>query len=60
MTAADVIHVCRAAPQARVIIVHMEAINHCRLTRRELANAASQAGLAQPILIPQDGETISC
>jgi len=36
----DVIHVCKAAPHAQVIAVHMEAINHCLLTRGELAKAA--------------------
>src|SRR5205814_6384717 len=38
MTAADVIRVCRAAPEAKVIAVHMEAMNHCLLTRQQLAS----------------------
>src|SRR5438045_2587910 len=36
MTAGDIIRVCRAAPHAQVAAVHMEAINHCLLTRKEL------------------------
>src|SRR5262249_31943202 len=35
MTAEDVVHVCRAARHAKVIAVHMEAINHCLLKREE-------------------------
>lgn len=57
MTAGDVIQVCRAAPQARVIAVHMEAINHCLVTRSDLAQAAREAAVR--VEIPQDGEIVS-
>ena len=56
MTSGDVVRVCRAAPQARVIAVHMEAINHCLLTRAELAREAAEAGVG--VEIPEDGEEI--
>jgi len=56
MTAADVISVCRAAPPAKVIAVHMEAINHCLLTRQDLAAAVQAAGVARQVLIPKDGD----
>lgn len=58
MTAADVISVCRAAPQAKVIAVHMEAINHCLLTRQELDAEAQGAGVARQVLIPKDGDWV--
>ena len=58
MTAEDVAQVCRAAPEARVIAVHMEAINHCLLTRADLAEALDERGLAGRIEIPADGETL--
>jgi len=57
MTAGDVIRVCRAAPHAQVIAVHMEAINHCLLTREELAHQAHAAGAH--LLIPGDGESVT-
>jgi L-ascorbate metabolism protein UlaG (beta-lactamase superfamily) len=57
MTAGDVVRVCRAAPQAQVIAVHMEAINHCLLTREELAQQAESAGVR--LTIPADGETVT-
>jgi len=56
MTAVDVISVCRAAPPAKVIAVHMEAINHCLLTRQDLAAAVQAAGVARQVLIPKDGD----
>lgn len=58
MTAADVIEVCRAAPTAKIIALHLEAINHCGLTRRELAAQVEQAGVSSQVLIPADGERI--
>jgi L-ascorbate metabolism protein UlaG (beta-lactamase superfamily) len=57
MTAGDVIRVCRAAPQAEVIAVHMEAINHCLLTREELAQQAHSAGAH--LVIPGDGVSVA-
>jgi L-ascorbate metabolism protein UlaG (beta-lactamase superfamily) len=56
MTAEDVIGVSRRLPQAQIVAVHMEAINHCRLTRQQLAQACNWAGVAQAVSIPQDGE----
>jgi L-ascorbate metabolism protein UlaG (beta-lactamase superfamily) len=52
----DVIHVCRAAPKAKVIAVHMEAINHCLVTRADLAQEVKKAGVR--VEIPGDGEII--
>ena len=57
MTAADVVSVCGAAPQARVIAVHMEAINHCLLTRQQLSTEVQAHG-TRPVLIPKDGDWI--
>jgi L-ascorbate metabolism protein UlaG (beta-lactamase superfamily) len=56
MTAEDVIQVCRHAPKAQVVAVHMEAINHCLLTRRELSHAAHAAGVK--MIVPDDGEIV--
>lgn len=58
MTAEDVIQVCRAAPETRVIAVHLEALNHCLLSRADLRAALEEAGVSGQVLIPADGETI--
>lgn len=57
MTAEDVASVCRALPAARVVAVHMEAINHCLLTRGELEEELRGQGLSERVEIPADGET---
>lgn len=57
MTAEDVAKVCRAVPEARIVAVHMEAINHCLLTRSELEDHLHREGLSAQVKIPADGET---
>ncbi|WP_058304064.1 MBL fold metallo-hydrolase [Gorillibacterium timonense] len=58
METEDVAKVARYAPKSRIIAVHMEAINHCHLTRNELREGLLQEGLTDRVIIPQDGETI--
>ena len=58
MDVEDVIRVANAAPQARIVAVHMESINHCILTRAELGSAMAEAGLSARVAIPEDGETL--
>lgn len=52
--------VCQAAPNATVVAVHMEALDHCPVTRAALRARADEAGI-QPghLRIPADGETIT-
>ncbi len=57
MTAEDVAEVARCAPTATVIAVHMDAINHCILTRAALASHIAGTGLEARVWIPRDGET---
>jgi L-ascorbate metabolism protein UlaG (beta-lactamase superfamily) len=58
MDADDVIAVAEAAPDAAVLAVHMEAINHCPLTRADLMRTAADAGLAERVLAPPDGQML--
>jgi L-ascorbate metabolism protein UlaG (beta-lactamase superfamily) len=58
MTAEDVIKVCEAAPKAQVIAVHMEAINHCLLTRSDLAFQLEAARVIGQVAIPGDGDWV--
>jgi len=59
MTAEDVIETCRAATKAKVVAVHMESINHCLLTRADLAFQLEAARLSKQVLIPLDGEFVA-
>ncbi|GAA2826394.1 MBL fold metallo-hydrolase [Kribbella solani] len=57
MGADDVFATCRYPGRRQVIAVHLEALNHCGLTRAELACDAAAAGLE--VTIPRDGERVS-
>jgi L-ascorbate metabolism protein UlaG (beta-lactamase superfamily) len=53
----DVKKVHDAIPPAVTLIAsHMEAINHCVLTRAELRDFADTNGISHRLLIPEDGE----
>jgi hypothetical protein len=54
MTADEVVAVCQAAPNAQVVAVHMDAVNHCLLTRDDLAFQLEAARVRA--VIPGDGE----
>ena len=54
------IAVCRAAPNAVVIAVHLEALDHCPVTRDSLRSMAEGAGRpSHRLRIPTDGEVVS-
>lgn len=59
MTAADVVQVCRSAPAAKVIAVHMETVNHCLLTRDALKGVLTKNRLMEQCLVPADGEWVA-
>ncbi len=54
-----VLSVHRAAPAARLIATHMEAVNHCILSRADLAAFAKKEGFHQRLSIPADGESLT-
>lgn len=59
MNAADIMEVCQHAPNTTVIAVHMEAINHCLLTREQLKQELIKHEYDAKVLIPADGESLS-
>lgn len=52
----DVVEVCRYAPAASVVAVHMDAINHCLVTRELLKTRLVQENLLERVALPYDGE----
>jgi L-ascorbate metabolism protein UlaG (beta-lactamase superfamily) len=58
MTEDDVIAVARHAPDARVVVVHLEAINHCPLTRADLHQRLHDEGLTDRVTVPEDGAEV--
>ncbi|KKK39104.1 hypothetical protein WQ57_04800 [Mesobacillus campisalis] len=53
----DVYEVYKAAPQAKIITVHMEAVNHWALSREELKSFINEKDMEAHILVPDDGES---
>jgi L-ascorbate metabolism protein UlaG (beta-lactamase superfamily) len=53
----DLAMVARAAPQATIIASHLEAVNHCVLSRAGLRAFLDEQGLRDRVLVPEDGET---
>ena len=59
MTAEDVAKVHAAAPDATVIVVHLEAINHCLETRAHYRERLPALGVDMDHMsIPDDGEAV--
>jgi L-ascorbate metabolism protein UlaG (beta-lactamase superfamily) len=58
MTADDVVAVARYAPEARVVAVHLEAINHCPQTRADLHQRLHEEGLTERVTVPEDGAEV--
>lgn len=60
MDAEQTLEVLRAAPEATVVAVHLETLDHCRTSRDMLRHAADRTGITESrLLIPKDGETVS-
>jgi L-ascorbate metabolism protein UlaG (beta-lactamase superfamily) len=60
MDAAQTIAVCRHAPDATVVAIHLEALDHCRVSRADLRAFAHRYGIdANQLLIPADGQMIT-
>lgn len=53
-----VAELCRYAPYTTVIAVHMDAINHCFVTRELLREYLRAEGLEDRVIIPEDGDWV--
>lgn len=58
MSPKDVEEVAKHAPKAKIIAVHMDAINHCLVTRDDLTKALQEMGITTQVASPTDGESI--
>ncbi|WP_079480532.1 MBL fold metallo-hydrolase [Halobacillus salinus] len=59
MTKEDVVRTHEESPDANIVAVHMEALNHCLLTRRELEDYVEANAIASKIAIPENGESMN-
>lgn len=59
MDAKQTVAVCRQAPNSQIVAIHMEAFDHCTITRTEMRRVAREAGIEDDrLLIPADGEEL--
>jgi L-ascorbate metabolism protein UlaG (beta-lactamase superfamily) len=54
----DIRKVCKYNKETKVIAVHMDAINHCVLTRKTLRDYLTANGLLSRVQVPEDGDKI--
>lgn len=59
MSGYDISQIARRLPEARIIATHMEAFNHCSLSRKMLREFAFGKNWSDRLIIPNDGEEIS-
>ncbi len=55
----DTLRTHRAAPDATIVAIHMDAVNHMTLDRKTLAEYVVQQGIEEHVVIPADGETLT-
>ncbi|WP_341200971.1 MBL fold metallo-hydrolase [Planomicrobium okeanokoites] len=55
----DVYEVHKAAPDAKIISVHMEAVNHWNLSRKDLQKFGEEKDMSSNLIVPNNGESNS-
>jgi len=55
----DVLRAAQTAKDAKIVAVHMDAVNHMSLSREELRNYVKKQGIESRVDIPEDGAALS-
>jgi len=58
MGADDVVAVHALARESIIVAVHMEALDHCTVTRAQVRETAAAHGIARAVIVPEDGEQL--
>ena len=58
MDSDDVVAVARLVPDARVVAVHLDAINHCVQGRADLHQRLHELQLTDRVTVPEDGAAV--
>ncbi|MFZ7241024.1 MBL fold metallo-hydrolase [Avibacterium avium] len=59
MSKEDVAHAYQAVPNAKIIAVHMDSVNHTAVSRKDLREFITQEKLTDRVSVPNDGESIA-
>lgn len=55
----DVPRMVKTAPNAKVVAVHMDAVNHATVTSEEMRQLVKEKGLEKQVSVPKEGETLT-
>lgn len=58
LDAEQTIRIAKLMPNGRIIATHLEALDHCTVSRQGLRQAAEEAGVGHQFIIPADGEIL--
>lgn len=58
MSKDDVLRAYKAAPNATIVAVHVDAVNHMALSRKDLLEYVEQNGMRDRVRVPADGEIL--
>lgn len=59
MGTGDTSRVHALAPTAKIVAVHMDAVNHMTVSRADLRRYVNEKSIQDSVLIPEDGETLT-
>lgn len=54
----DILRASQATKDAKIVAVHMDAVNHMSLTRKELRTYVKEHGIESRVEIPEDGASL--
>lgn len=54
----DTLQATKAAPNAAIVAVHMDVVNHMSLSRKELREFVQETNIQDRVMIPEDGESM--
>lgn len=55
----DVLKAHQLLPQSHIVATHMEAVNHCLVTRAALRQYAEDNQISEYVHAPEDGDTVT-
>ncbi len=53
----DILKVCKAAPEAKIIVTHLDAAPHALVGRKEVKELIGEHKLSEQFIVPDDGES---
>ena len=59
MGTADVAKAAARMPESKIVAVHMDAINHCTVSRKNMRSFVKNRNLDKQVYVPDDGKTIN-